>query len=53
MSALITTAKFLILLACITVLPIALTIYTSVSPLYVVGGSLALTVFLTAVWTTK
>jgi hypothetical protein len=53
MRALMITAKFFTLLICITVLPIALTIYTSVSPLYVVGGSLALTVFLTAVWTTK
>jgi hypothetical protein len=50
MRALITTAKFFTLLACITVLPIWLTIYQDVAPLYAVGGSLVLTVFLSTLW---
>jgi hypothetical protein len=50
-NALITTAKFLVLLACVTVLPFWLTLSLGVPVLYAVGGSVALAILLAAIWT--
>lgn len=51
MAALITTAKVLILVACITVLPFWLIIDWQVPVLWAIGGCFVLTVFLAAIWT--
>jgi hypothetical protein len=50
-TALITTAKVLTLVACVTVLPFWLAIGLGVPVLYAVGGSVALAILLAALWT--
>jgi hypothetical protein len=47
----IVIVKTLILFASVGVLPFWLALYQDVPVLYAVGGSLVLTVFLTALWT--
>jgi hypothetical protein len=51
MNALVVTAKVLVLMACVLVLPFWLALSLAVPVLWSVGGSFALAVLLMVIWT--